>query len=80
MSASIAAGKKARAAAFGRQDGKFEAWVWPIKVLHGFRLEFRQDGMPVGTLCVGLVMASQVMAATDPRPHRELMRDREMRS
>ena len=35
-----------RAAAFGRQDGKFEAWVWPIKVLHGFRLEFRQDGMP----------------------------------
>ncbi|MGH9522185.1 MAG: hypothetical protein ACRD3E_06605 [Terriglobales bacterium] len=35
-----------RAAAFGRQDGKFEAWVWPVKVLHGFRLEFRQDGMP----------------------------------
>ncbi len=35
-----------RAAAFGRQDGRFEAWVWPIKVLHGFRLEFRQDGMP----------------------------------
>ena len=35
-----------RAAAFGRQDGKFEAWVWPIKVVHGFRLEFRQDGMP----------------------------------
>ena len=34
------------AAAFGKQDGKFEAWVWPIKVLHGFRLEFRQDGMP----------------------------------
>ena len=35
-----------RAAAFGRGDGKFEAWVWPIKVLHGFRLEFRQEGMP----------------------------------
>ena len=35
-----------RAAVFGRQDGKFEAWVWPIKVLHGFRLEFKQDGMP----------------------------------
>jgi hypothetical protein len=35
-----------RAAAFGKQDGKFEAWIWPIKVLHGFRLEFRQDGMP----------------------------------
>jgi hypothetical protein len=35
-----------RAAAFGKQDGKFEAWIWPIKVLHGFRVEFRQDGMP----------------------------------
>lgn len=35
-----------RAAALGKQDGKFEAWVWPIKVLHGFRLEFKQDGMP----------------------------------
>lgn len=34
------------AAALGKQDGRFEAWVWPIKVLHGFRLEFRQEGMP----------------------------------
>ena len=34
-----------RAAAFGRQTGQFEAWVYPIKVLHGFRLEFQQEGM-----------------------------------
>ena len=35
-----------KAAVFGKQDGKFEAWVWPIKILHGFRLEFRLDNMP----------------------------------
>lgn len=34
-----------RAGVFGRQTGQFEAWVYPVKVLHGFRLEFRQDGM-----------------------------------
>ncbi len=35
-----------RAAIFGKQNGQFEAWLWPIKVLHGFRLEFRLDNMP----------------------------------
>lgn len=35
-----------RAAVFGKQNGQFEAWIWPIKVLHGFRLEFRMDNMP----------------------------------
>ena len=35
-----------KAAIFGKQDGKFEAWLWPIKVLHGFRLEFKLDNMP----------------------------------
>jgi hypothetical protein len=35
-----------RAAVFGRQSGQFEAWIYPIKLLHGFRLEFRQEGMP----------------------------------
>src|SRR5438270_1839382 len=34
-----------RAAAFARQTGQFEAWVHPVKVLHGFRLEFQQEGM-----------------------------------
>ncbi len=35
-----------RSAVFGKQTGLFEAWIWPIKVLHGFRLEFQQQGMP----------------------------------
>ncbi len=35
-----------RAGVFGKQTGQYEAWIYPIKVLHGFRLEFRQEGMP----------------------------------
>jgi glycogen debranching enzyme len=35
-----------RAGVFGKQTGQFEAWIYPIKVLKGFRLEFRQEGMP----------------------------------
>lgn len=34
-----------RAGVFGRQTGQYEAWIYPIKVLHGLRLEFRQEGM-----------------------------------
>ena len=34
-----------RAAILGRQDGTFEAWIYPIKIAHGFDLEFQQDGM-----------------------------------
>jgi mannosylglycerate hydrolase MGH1-like protein len=30
-------------AVFGRQDGQFEAWIYPIKLLHNFRLEFQQE-------------------------------------
>ena len=33
-----ASGRKA--AFLGREDGSFEAWVYPIKVLHDFRLSF----------------------------------------
>ena len=33
-----------RAGVFGKQTGHFEAWIYPIKVLHGFRLEFHQEG------------------------------------
>ena len=29
-----------RAAFLGREDGSFEAWVYPLKVLHGFHLAF----------------------------------------
>ncbi|HKV25062.1 MAG TPA: GH116 family glycosyl hydrolase [Candidatus Acidoferrum sp.] len=31
-------------AVFGRQNGQFEAWIYPIKLLHGFRLEFQREG------------------------------------
>ncbi|HXJ07031.1 MAG TPA: GH116 family glycosyl hydrolase [Candidatus Acidoferrum sp.] len=33
-----------KAAVFGRQDGQFEAWIYAIKLLHNFRLEFQQEG------------------------------------
>jgi hypothetical protein len=33
-----------KAAVFGRQDGQFEAWIYPMKLLHNFRLEFQQEG------------------------------------
>ena len=33
-----------KAAVFGRQDGDLEAWIYPIKLLHNFRLEFQQEG------------------------------------
>ena len=31
-------------AVFGQQNGQFEAWIYPIKLLHNFRLEFQQEG------------------------------------
>jgi hypothetical protein len=33
-----------KAGVFGRQDGQFEAWIYPIKLLHNFRIEFLQEG------------------------------------
>jgi glycogen debranching enzyme len=33
-----------RSAVLGWQSGRFEAWLYPIKVLHDFHLEFRQQG------------------------------------
>lgn len=33
-----------RAAVFGHQDGRFETWVYPVKILHGFHLEFQPEG------------------------------------
>jgi hypothetical protein len=32
-----------KAGVFGRQTGQFDAWIYPVKLLHGFRLEFQQD-------------------------------------
>ena len=33
-----------KAAVFGLQNGQFEAWIYPIKLLHNFRLQFQQEG------------------------------------
>lgn len=33
-----------KSAVFGRQNGQFEAWIYPVKLLHNFRLEFQQEG------------------------------------
>ena len=33
-----------KSAVFGTQNGFFEAWIYPIKLLHDFRLEFRPQG------------------------------------
>src|SRR2546426_2955192 len=30
-----------RAALIGPEPGPFEAWAWPLKLLHGFELEFK---------------------------------------
>jgi len=35
-----------KSAVFGRQNGEFEAWIYPVKLLHSFRLEFQQEGQP----------------------------------
>jgi glycogen debranching enzyme len=34
-----------KAGVFGRQSGLFEAWIYPVKLLHNFRLEFQQEGL-----------------------------------
>jgi glycogen debranching enzyme len=34
------------AAAFGREDGGFEVWAWPLKVLTGFELDFQTPMYP----------------------------------
>ena len=41
-----------RAAMLGTESGTFEAWVFPLKLLHDFRLVFTLDGrpMPAGSL------------------------------
>ena len=36
-----------RAAFLGREDGSFEAWVYPLKVLHGFQLSFTTPAFSV---------------------------------
>ncbi|MGA8529398.1 MAG: hypothetical protein WB622_06770, partial [Acidobacteriaceae bacterium] len=33
-----------RSALLGRESGRFEAWAWPLKILHDFHLSVRIDG------------------------------------
>ncbi|HSL20958.1 MAG TPA: glycosyl hydrolase family 65 protein [Vicinamibacterales bacterium] len=57
-----------RAAFLGREDGSFEAWVYPLKVLHGFQLSF---GTPAyADAIAGADLASWV----DARPEASLVR------
>ena len=57
-----------RAAFLGREDGSFEAWVYPLKVLHDFNLSFGvaayADPMPGSTL----------VSAVDVRPESSTVR------
>ncbi|MGI8958834.1 MAG: amylo-alpha-1,6-glucosidase [Bryobacteraceae bacterium] len=32
---------------FGRQNGKFEAWLWPVKILSDFKISAELSGYPV---------------------------------
>jgi hypothetical protein len=47
-----------RAAFLGRTDGRFEAWVYPLKVLHDFELAFQTpayaDPIPGASLVAGV--------------------------
>src|SRR5687768_12324714 len=36
-----------RMALLGREDGPFECWFWPLKVLSGLRFELHVGGRPV---------------------------------
>ena len=57
-----------RAAFLGREDGSFEAWVYPLKVLHGFQLSF---GTPAyAEPIAGADLASSV----DVRPDATIVR------
>ncbi len=57
-----------RAAFFGREDGSFEAWVYPMKVLHGFELAFAIEDY--ATPIPGASLASRV----DVRPEASTIR------
>jgi hypothetical protein len=36
-----------RIALFGREEGPFECWLWPLKVLSELRFRLRRDGVPL---------------------------------
>jgi len=61
-----ASGRKA--AFLGREDGSFEAWVYPLKVLHGFQLSF---GTPA---YADPIPGSDLASWVDVRPEASVVR------
>ena len=61
-----ASGRKA--ALLGREDGSFEAWVYPLKVLHDFRLSF---GTPA---YADPIPGASLAASVDVRPEASVVR------
>lgn len=61
-----ASGRKA--AFLGKQDGSFEAWVYPLKVLHGFQLSF---GTPA---YADPIPGSSLASTVDIRPEASVVR------
>ncbi|MEW5981424.1 MAG: glycosyl hydrolase family 65 protein [Acidobacteriota bacterium] len=57
-----------RAAFLGREDGSFEAWVYPLKVLHDFHLAF---GVPA---YADPIPAASLASWVDIRPEASLVR------
>jgi hypothetical protein len=57
-----------RAALLGREDGTFEAWVYPLKVLHGFELSF---GTPA---YADPIPAANLASSVDIRPESSTVR------
>ncbi|HPK71016.1 MAG TPA: hypothetical protein PLN93_03655 [Vicinamibacterales bacterium] len=61
-----ASGRKA--ALIGREDGSFEAWVYPLKVLHDFSLSFRTPDYAEP------IPGASVASAVDVRPEASTVR------
>lgn len=57
-----------RAAFLGREDGSFEAWVYPLKVLHGFQLSF---GTPA---YADPIPGADLATSVDVRPEASVVR------
>jgi glycogen debranching enzyme len=57
-----------RAALLGREDGSFEAWVYPLKVLHGFELSF---GTPA---YADPIPGSNLASSVEVRPEASVVR------
>jgi hypothetical protein len=51
-----------RAAAIGTEDGEFEVWAWPLKILHGFNLAFQTP------LYAAPILASDIARTVEVTP------------